>query len=194
MAKSDWWARSVGTTSEGFSTLPRCVAGGLGRGDLFTGRVVIPEDGQFNVSNDYDWFSGIRQLKAAEAHRSLLFARNVAGPLRRSPARSFCTAERADIYTFGARPVEAGRAGAVGLPVRRGGQPATFAIHARCARKPAGARGICAGPRADTPSVRLGRHRGLGFEYAFGSETGIRKTGGIKRSQKPLSTNHKFYG
>src|SRR5437667_265840 len=27
--------------------------------DFFTSRPVIPEDGRFNVENDYDWFSGV---------------------------------------------------------------------------------------------------------------------------------------
>jgi hypothetical protein len=27
--------------------------------DFFTSRVVIPEDNQFNVNNDYEWFSGM---------------------------------------------------------------------------------------------------------------------------------------
>lgn len=79
--------------------------------DLFSGRVVIPQDEVFNESNDYDWFSGVyastRTLVPKQETQLYFLARNVG----RSSPTAFQgdspalvpPASARDIYTLGAR-------------------------------------------------------------------------------------------
>lgn len=75
--------------------------------DAFTSRVVIPEDGHFNVANDYDWFSGVYATTAKVPKHTLdayFLARNagakasIAEPHPQAPQPS-----ARDIHTLGAR-------------------------------------------------------------------------------------------
>src|SRR5258708_2937145 len=75
--------------------------------DFFTGRVVIPEDGTFNVNNDYEWFSGLYATSTKVPKNTLdayFFARN-ASPKAASavPSPQFPQPSARDIYTIGGR-------------------------------------------------------------------------------------------
>jgi alginate export protein len=77
--------------------------------DAFTSRVVLINDGEFNVANDYDWFSGVysstRTLVPKQETQLYFLARNTSpqSPIATtgSPQPGGPTAR--DIYTFGLR-------------------------------------------------------------------------------------------
>jgi hypothetical protein len=76
--------------------------------DAFTSRIVIPEDGRFDVDNDYDWFSGV-YASTTKLPRHVLegyfFARNAspqAIAAEPSPQETPLPSAR-DIYTLGFR-------------------------------------------------------------------------------------------
>jgi hypothetical protein len=74
--------------------------------DFFTSRIVIPEDGRFDVDNDYDWFSGVYASTTKIPKHVLdvyLFARNAslqAAAAEPSPQETPLPSAR-DVYTFG---------------------------------------------------------------------------------------------
>ena len=75
--------------------------------DFFTGRVVIPEDGEFNVANDYDWFSGV-YVNLTKIPKHLLdlyfFSRNASDQaIAAEPSPQAPQPSARDIYTFGFR-------------------------------------------------------------------------------------------
>jgi len=75
--------------------------------DVFVSRPVIPEDGRFNVENDYDWFSGVYATSTRIPRHSLdvyFLARN-ASPQAASaePSPQAPQPSARDIYTFGFR-------------------------------------------------------------------------------------------
>jgi len=76
--------------------------------DAFTGRIVIPEDGRFDVDNDYEWFSGL-YASTTEVPRHLVegyfYARNASSQAiaaEPSPQETPLPSAR-DIYTVGFR-------------------------------------------------------------------------------------------
>ncbi|MBL9167424.1 MAG: alginate export family protein [Verrucomicrobiales bacterium] len=75
--------------------------------DFFTSRVVIPEDSRFNVSNDYDYFSGFYATSPLIQKHSLDFyflARNASTKAARAELTPQSPQPSArDIYTLGAR-------------------------------------------------------------------------------------------
>src|SRR5207244_6621370 len=75
--------------------------------DFFTSRVVIPEDEQFNASNDYEYFSGVYATTAKIPKNTLdlyFLARNSqVGALAAEPSPQFPQASPRDIYTIGGR-------------------------------------------------------------------------------------------
>ena len=75
--------------------------------DLFASRPVIPEDGRFDVSNDYDWFSGL-YITSAKIPKTLLdlyfFSRNASQQaIAAEPSPQFPQPSARDIYTVGGR-------------------------------------------------------------------------------------------
>src|ERR1051325_9094349 len=75
--------------------------------DFFTSRVVIPEDGHFNVANDYDLFSGVYATSTKVPKNTLdayLLARNasIKAPFA-EPSPQFPQPGARDIYTVGGR-------------------------------------------------------------------------------------------
>lgn len=75
--------------------------------DLFTSRPVIPEDGRFDVANDYDWFSGL-YATVTKLPRTLLdfyfLSRNSsAQAIAAEPSPQFPQPSARDIYTVGGR-------------------------------------------------------------------------------------------
>ncbi len=77
--------------------------------DAFVSRVVMPYDNHFNVSNDYDWFSGIYASTTALAPKQetqlYLLSRNVGlkSPAAIGPPPAPQGASPRDIYTVGLR-------------------------------------------------------------------------------------------
>jgi Alginate export len=76
--------------------------------DAFTSRIVIPEDGRFDVDNDYDWFSGVYASTTKLPHHivdAYFFARNAspqAIAAEPGPQETPLPSAR-DIYTIGFR-------------------------------------------------------------------------------------------
>jgi hypothetical protein len=75
--------------------------------DLFVARPVIPEDGRFNVDNDYDWFSGIYATSGKIPKHTLdlyFLARNTSAKAAAAePSPQFPQPSARDIYTLGFR-------------------------------------------------------------------------------------------
>ena len=75
--------------------------------DAFTSRVVIPDDGNFNVSNDYDYLSGIyagtQNLMPWQETQVYFLARNygIKGPNAIAPGAPGSPTTQRDIYTLG---------------------------------------------------------------------------------------------
>lgn len=168
--------------------------------DLFAGRVVIPEDGQFNVSNDYDWFSGVYASSAKLPKHTVdayFFARNASSEAATAePSPQFPQPSARDIYTFGARLKS--KPGELG--------PWDYLFDA------AGQFGDFRDPRAGASEDRLGHEAfmlvaqsgytfreawatpRLGFEYAFGSGDRDPQDRRHQTFENLFPTNHKFYG
>jgi hypothetical protein len=76
--------------------------------DVFTSRIVIPEDGRFDVNNDYEWFSGMyATITKVPCHlvEGYFFARNASSQAiaaEPSPQETPLPSAR-DIYTVGFR-------------------------------------------------------------------------------------------
>jgi Alginate export len=75
--------------------------------DFFTGRLVIPEDGTFNVNNDYEWFSGLYATSTKVPKNTLdvyFIARNASSKAAAAvPSPQFPQPSARDIYTIGGR-------------------------------------------------------------------------------------------
>src|SRR6266480_2923189 len=75
--------------------------------DLFASRVVIPEDETFNVSNDYEWFSGLYATTPRIPRHTLDFyflSRNASSQaVRAEPSPQAGQPSARDIYTIGMR-------------------------------------------------------------------------------------------
>jgi hypothetical protein len=168
--------------------------------DAFASRVVIPEDGRFNVANDYDWFSGIYATTAKIPEHSLdvyFLSRNAsaqaatAEPHPQTPQPS-----ARDIYTLGLRLKS--------IPGKLGPWDYTVDL--------IGQLGDFRDPRAGAPAGRLdheayavilqggytikemwGTPR-LGLEYAHGSGDSDPQDDKHSTFENLFPTNHKFYG
>ncbi len=168
--------------------------------DLFTSRVVIPEDGRFNVANDYDWFSGIYATTAKVPKHSLdvyLISRNASPQaLTAEPHPQTPQPSARDIYTLGVRLKSA--------PGQLGNWDYTLDL--------IGQLGNYTDTRAGAPFGRLdhqayavvaqggytfkdtwGTPR-FGLEYAHGSGDSDPKDGQHETFENLFPTNHKFYG
>lgn len=75
--------------------------------DFFTSRPVIPEDGRFDVSNDYDWFSGMYATTGKIPKNTLdvyFLSRNSSqSAIAAEPRPQFPQPSARDIYTVGGR-------------------------------------------------------------------------------------------
>lgn len=168
--------------------------------EVFGSRVVIPEDDQFNVSNDYDWFSGVHATFTKLPKHTLetyFFSRN-ASPEAASaePSPQFPQPSARDIYTLGARLKS--KPGALGPW--------------DCQFEAAGQLGNYRDPRAGAPDERLDHEAYMGVaqagytfrqawaaprfavEYAFGSGDRDPQDGRHQTFENLFPTNHKFYG
>lgn len=165
--------------------------------DAFVGRVVLANDGSFNVANDYDWFSGVyastRTLIPKQETQFYFLSRNT-GP--GSPTATAGSPQAGgpgprDIYTVGGRVKSlpgqfngwdyaaevAGQSGSINLGGTRLNQRA-FAASAGGGYTWADAFGS---PR-------------LGLEYSFASGDGDPNDGSSGTFENLFPTNHKHYG
>ena len=172
--------------------------------DFFSGRVVIPDDNNFNVPNDYDYFSGIyASTKKIPKHLTefYLLSRNTSGGAAtangagtRTPA-PYNPSPR-DIYTIGMRLKSATN--------ELGNWDYTAEImgqfgHFNDGRLPVGSRSL--EQRAYAIAVNAGYtfkdtfgSPRLAFEYAEGSGDDNPNDGIHGTFENLFPTNHKFYG
>src|ERR1044071_3535519 len=168
--------------------------------DVFSGRVVIPEDDRFNVDNDYDWFSGFYANSGKVPGNNLEFyflARNSSQrAVSAEPSPQFPQPGARDIYTVGLRlkskPGEFGNwdytfesAGQFGnFRDRRAGAPATRLDQEAWMLVAQG--GYTFADSWGTPRL------GLEYSYASGDSNPTDNKHGTFENLFP--TNHKFYG
>src|SRR6266481_2154163 len=168
--------------------------------DFFVSRPVIPEDGRFNVENDYDWFSGIYATTTKIPKHSLevYFLSRNASPQAASaePSPQFPQPSARDIYTFGLRlKSNPGDIGNWDYTLETAGQLGDFRD-----------------PRAGAPARRLDHEAymvvaqggytftdawakpRLGLEYAHGSGDSNPHDNKHETFENLFPTNHKFYG
>jgi len=102
IGKGDW-----NNTGRSFDAIKLRFENSFGWVDAFTSRVVIPDDGNFNVSNDYDYFSGLyggsKKLIPCQETQFYFLARNygVKAPNAISPDHPGSPSTQRDIYTLG---------------------------------------------------------------------------------------------
>ena len=169
--------------------------------DAFVSRVIIPDDNNFNVSNDYDTFSGIyassKTLVPCQETQLYFLARNVGDQSPNAIGENLPSFMRGasprDIYTVGARvkslpgtlagwDYEAEMAGQFGdfqvSPTSPDLKQRAYAAHA--------AGGYTWTEAFGTPRV--------GLEYNFSSGDSNSKDGTHGTFDNLFPTNHKFYG
>jgi hypothetical protein len=168
--------------------------------DMFSSRVVIPEDDRFNVANDYDWFSGFYASSTQIPKHTVDFyflSRNAspqAATAEPSPQAPQPSAR--DIYTLGVRFKS--------LPGQLGSWDYTLDL--------IGQLGNYRDTRAGAPTSRLDHEAyavvaqggytftnfwatpRLGLEYAHGSGDDNPTDGQHGTFENLFPTNHKFYG
>jgi hypothetical protein len=168
--------------------------------DLFTSRVVIPEDNQFNVNNDYDTFSGVYATSPLIPKHSLevyFFSRNSsADAIAAEPRPQAPQLSARDIYTFGFRlKSKPGELGNWDYTIETAGQLGSF-------------KDIRLGlnsPRLDQEAYMAVIQGGytfsdlwatprLGLEYAYGSGDNDPRDNKHETFENLFPTNHKFYG
>ena len=168
--------------------------------DIFTSRVVVPQDGRFNVANDYDWFSGFYATSPKIPKNSLDFyflSRNASAEAATAvPHPQAPQPSARDIYTLGARLKS--------MPGQFGNWDYTLDLM--------GQFGNFRDPRAGAPANRLDHlayavvAQGgytfanawatprLGLEYSHGSGDDDPQDGKHETFENLFPTNHKFYG
>ncbi len=168
--------------------------------DFFSSRVVIPEDGRFNVNNDYDWFSGVYATINKVPRNSLetyFLARNSSPKaIAAEPSPQFPQPSARDIYTAGARLKS------------RPGELGNWDYTLEGAYQFGDFRDL----RLGTNSARLDHHAfmvsaqtgytfadawatpRLGAEYSYGSGDKNANDGKHETFENLFPTNHKFYG
>lgn len=169
--------------------------------DAFAGRVVIPDDGSFNIANDYDYFSGVyastKTLIPKQESQLYFLARNVE---RGSPAAlgtglaPFLTgASPRDIYTLGMRFKSLpGAYGPWDYSFEAAGQLGRFKFSPVAASQDHEAYAVHAGG-GHTWKEAFGSPR-VGLEYNFASGDENPADGEHQTFENLFPTNHKFYG
>lgn len=168
--------------------------------DVFTSRPVIPEDQRFNVSNDYDTFSGI-YANVNKVPKHLLdvyfFARNsTSEAIAAEPSPQFPQPSTRDIYTVGARlKSKPGEFGNWDYTLEGAYQFGNFqdrrlgATSARLEHEAYMA--VAQGGYTWADAWATPR---FGLEYAYGSGDSNSTDGKHGTFENLFPTNHKFYG
>ena len=169
--------------------------------DAFVGRVVLPDNHNFNVANDYDWFSGAYASTTALIPRQetqlYFLSRNASAKAASAQAGSLVGLPGArDIFTFGLRVKSlagqwngldydaelAGQIGSVNQPVPGAGNRRLD--HEGLAASVGG--GHTWGDAFGSPRV--------GLEYNFASGDSDPNDGKNNTFENLFPTNHKLYG
>ncbi|MGC8887201.1 MAG: alginate export family protein [Verrucomicrobiia bacterium] len=163
--------------------------------DAFVGRVVLPDDGEFNEPNDYDWLWGIygssKKLLPWQETDVYFLVRNVGKDSPNAIAPGIGGPAARDIYTLGMRVKSLpGKLGGWNYAVEIAGQVGSV--------NSAGLRRNHEGLLADVSTHYTWRKiwgepfLGIGYTYASGDKNpddDVDKTYDIL-----FPTNHKFYG
>ncbi|MDB6055544.1 MAG: hypothetical protein JWN25_3067, partial [Verrucomicrobiales bacterium] len=169
--------------------------------DLFTARVVIPDDNNLNLSNDYDTFSGIyagsKTIVPKFESEAYFLARNVEkgspSVIKAGLPPGLTGATPRDIYTIGMRFKSLPKAlGNWDLEGEFAGQFGRF-------------KSTVAGPSLDQEAFAAHAAGGytfndvsikprVGLEYNFASGDNNSKDGKHQTFENLFPTNHKFYG
>lgn len=171
--------------------------------DFFTSRVVIPDDNNFNMSNDYDWFSGFyaaTKLIPKQTTEFYLLSRNTSA---QSPSINGANApallkgpSARDIYTTGVRikstPGELGNWDYTGEFMGQFGHFNDPALPTANQSLEHQAFAIFAG--AGYTWTQASYAPRLGLEYNFGSGDSNPTDGKHETFENLFPTNHKFYG
>jgi hypothetical protein len=169
--------------------------------DFFTSRIVIPEDGRFDVNNDYDWFSGVyASLTKIPKHvvDVYFFSRNAspqAIAAEPSPQETPLPSAR-DIYTLGFRLKSIpGELGHWDYSLEAAGQLGNFRdlrLGTNSARLEQQAYMVIAqGGYTFTNSCAVPR---LGVEYAHGSGDSKPTDGKHQTFENLFPSYHPYYG
>ncbi|MBC8097583.1 MAG: alginate export family protein [Akkermansiaceae bacterium] len=169
--------------------------------DFFTSRVVIPEDSDFNVSNDYDLFSGVYATSTRIPKNILdvyFLARNSSKQaISAEESPQFPQPSARDIYTLGFRlKSKPGELGSWDYSLEGAYQLGNFQD-----RRLGGA----GAPRLEHEASMLVAQGGytfteawatprLGLEYSFGSGDSNSTDDKHETFENLFPTNHKFYG
>ena len=168
--------------------------------DIFSSRVVVPNEGNFNVSNEYDYFSGIYATTKKIPKQTTdiyLLARNANA---QSPALQVGnlvpTPSARDIYTLGVRgksnPGEIGNWDYTYEFMYQFGHFNDTALPAATASLEQQAYAIFAG--AGYTWTEMSMTPRLGMEYNFASGDSNPTDGKHETFENLFPTNHKFYG
>jgi hypothetical protein len=168
--------------------------------DFFTSRVVIPEDEQFNVENDYDFFSGV-YATSAKIPKNIFdvyfLARNASQKaVSAEPSPQFPQPSARDIYTYGFRlKSKPGELGNWDYAIEAAGQFGSFRDRRLGATSPRLTQeaymAVIQG--GYTFAETWGTPR-LGFEYSYGSGDSNPADKKHQTFENLFPTNHKFYG
>jgi hypothetical protein len=168
--------------------------------DFFASRVVIPEDDEFNVDNDYDWFSGF-YATTMKVPKNILdvyfFSRNSSQKaIAAEPSPQFPQPSARDIYTLGFRlKSKPGELGNWDYSLESAGQSGNFRdrrLGATSERLDHEAFMVVA-QGGYTFNDAWGKPR-LGLEYAYGSGDSDPTDDKHETFENLFPTNHKFYG
>jgi len=167
--------------------------------DTFAGRVVLANDGEFNVANDYDWFSGVyastKTLIPKQETQLYFLARNTGdkSPFATTGSPQAGGPPERDIYTAGLRfKSSPGQFGGWDYDAELAGQFGNFydTTLARNLQHEAFA-GHVAGGYSWKDAWSAPR---LGLEYNFASGDSDSSDGTHGTFENLFPTNHKYYG
>ena len=168
--------------------------------DLFTSRVVIPEEKGFNVHNDYDWLSGLYATSGKVPKHTLdlyFLARDSSQQaIAAEPSPQFPQPSARDLYTVGLRlKSKPGEVGHWDYSVEAAGQFGNFRdrrLGVNSVRLDQRAFMLVAQGGYSFPDV-WGAPR-LGLEYSYGSGDSDPTDNTHETFENLFPTNHKFYG
>jgi hypothetical protein len=169
--------------------------------DAFAGRVVIPANHRFNVSNDYELFSGIyassSRIVSWQETQLYFFARNTGDESPEAIGSDVPPFQRGasprDIYTIGARVKSLpGRLGPWDYSAEAAWQFGDFRFAPGAARLDQQAGALHVGAGYSWPEARLSPR--LGVEYNFSTGDGDPNDGKHETFDNLFPTNHRFYG
>ena len=169
--------------------------------DFFTGRVVIPDDNNFNVSNDYDQFSGVyasTKLVPKQTTEVYFLARNASARAASAQPTSLLPLPSArDIYTLGLRAKSnPGELGPWDYGFELMGQLGHYndPLVTPTSRRSLDHEAYAAVAQLGYTWTDSSMTPRLGLEYSFGSGDSDPADNKHQTFENLFPTNHKFYG